>query len=207
MDEVSKRFRKWRGTMGLTLDEVTEAVNRHLPPGKGVGRSTVNNYEARTEPSLAFLRALKKAYPTEVHVEWFMFGEVKKTTAEGEVGGVLRRVVGIDTDEAYTTFGQAGAVIEEFLADLILQYAAYQEGDTVVQSLSEPSEKMKDLYERVRGIFKAPLEAPEHFATLDELTAADVTNYGHAIVAAIRPLLRVVRRDRRSAKPAHVDDS
>ena len=77
MDEASKRFRKWRGRMGLTLDEVTEAVNRHLPPGKGVARSTVNNYEARTEPSLAFLRALKKAYPTEVHVEWFMFGEVE----------------------------------------------------------------------------------------------------------------------------------
>ena len=75
MDDASKRFRKWRRTNGLTLDEVTEAVNRHLP-GKGVGRSTVNNYEARTEPSLAFLRALKKAYPTEVHVEWFMFGRV-----------------------------------------------------------------------------------------------------------------------------------
>ena len=194
--------------MGLTLDEVTEAVNRHLPPDKSVARSTVNNYEGRTEPSASFLAALKRAFPPEVNLDWLLFGEVEDEAAEvDEGGGVLLRVVGIGTDEAYQMFGQAGGIIEEFLADLILQYPTYREGDTVVQSLTEPSERMKDLYERVRGIFTAPLEAPDHFATLGELTAAEVTNYGHAIVAAIRPLLRVVRQDRRSAMPAHLDGS
>lgn len=201
LDGITRRFREWRSTMGLTLEEVQQAVNRYLPEERQVGRSTVNNYEARNPPPATFIAALKKAYPGEVDLKWFLFGEDVPDEDESSEGDLLYSVAGRETDEATATFGVAAGVVDEMATDLILSYPEYRFGDSVYQDLDEPSEKMANLYEALGRIFSAPFEAPRHFVTLDEMTGSEVRNYAYALLGAVRPLMRVVRDDPRPARP------
>lgn len=86
MNSVQTRMRYWRRKIAhLSLRELQEAVNRHLPPAARVSLGTVSNYERESPsggggagPRAEFLAALKRAFP-ELRLAWLLLGEGEPT--------------------------------------------------------------------------------------------------------------------------------
>jgi len=83
LETIQSRFWYLRNrVLGVTLQELCHAVNRHLE--EPVALSTVSNFEARgataperkraSEPRASFLAALRRAYP-HIELEWLVLGE------------------------------------------------------------------------------------------------------------------------------------
>lgn len=77
-ETIGDRLRRWRTEVrGLSLRELRDAVNEHLPPSRRVSLGTVSNYERSGEdgagPRASFVAALKAAFP-ELRLEWLLLG-------------------------------------------------------------------------------------------------------------------------------------
>lgn len=81
--EIQARLQQWREREELTLREVREAVNEHLPEHRRISLGTVANYEKDGDalqdkaphpaPRSDYLSALKKAFPG-LNVGWILTG-------------------------------------------------------------------------------------------------------------------------------------
>lgn len=88
-EEIGDRLRHWREDVkGLSLRELRDAVNGHLPPRRRVSLGTVSNYERsggdRAGPRAGFVAALKEAFP-ELRLEWLLLGRGGPTAVEASV--------------------------------------------------------------------------------------------------------------------------
>ena len=208
--DLSRRFAEWRANMGsaMTLERVCEAVKKHLPADpkkkeKEIGTSTINNYEARNDPSARFLVALKKAFPNDVDLEWLMFGEegAPEGFALGEPPKLRARKPSARRKKRFRSLGDGVRVVNELLLELALYHPEYQlGGDHFEVAVSRPGTPLGELDRWLDKWALSPFkQLPEHFIGIEELTQAEAATYCHALVAAIRPLLRVLREDTRLA--------
>lgn len=94
MHSLAERLRHWRQEIArLSLREMQEAVNAHLPEGDRVSLGTVSNYERvpeaggrRAGPRAEYVSALKRAFP-ELRLPWLLLGEGRPTELAERVGG------------------------------------------------------------------------------------------------------------------------
>lgn len=120
---IQARFGQWREREGLSLREVMEAVNEHLPPGRRIRtKSTISNYEKtasdKPPPRADFLAALKEAFPT-LNVDWIITGRRSMyALQEGrqEYREMLREKV-----PAYAAFPES---VQELFRDTLTRYIA-----------------------------------------------------------------------------------
>ncbi len=209
--DMSDRFRWWRADMGrklggrLTLEAVREAVNKHLQDNPIGSTQTIDNYEGNYLPSTKFLVALKKAYPNDLDLNWLMFGDkgMPGDTPPGPPPRPLsKRKLGRRYFSRWNTLGGAVGMIDRFLLRLSLFYPdAYPSGESFELAISDPKARICELDKWLEKWALSPFkQLPEHFiGTEDDLTHVEAVTYCHAILAAIRPLLRVLREDTRVA--------
>lgn len=208
------RFKLWRETAGLTLDEVTDAVNAQLEGDMAplrVGRTTVFNYEKKSAPRAEWLAALKQAYP-RLSLDWLLFGTGKMLEEIDEpldptdpeaAEKILARpdfqeYLGSLKDLGLLSASLTSWVVTE-IEDLILE----AEGVRLTFDLPRDAVsglKVKalrsDLATALARMFLAPHNAAGGFLTFDEITREELRTYTFAFLAAIRPLVRGLRSDR-----------
>ena len=194
--------------MKLPLKAVWRAVNDCLPKDKRFGSpNTIGNYEARNDPSVRFLVALKEAYPDDLPLEWLMFGD-KGTPGHAPPGPppppLTKRKLGKRYFSRWKLFGDAGGIIDRFLRRLTLFYPdTYLSRNPFELAISDPKAPICELDKWLEKWALSPFkQLPGHFIKIEELTHAEAVTYCHAILAVLGPLLRSVREDKRPARSA-----
>ena len=191
MDSVSKRLWQWRKRSELSLRDVRLAVNEHLEPKDRLSsRSTINNYEHRNQPPLRFLIALKRAYPADVDLNWIMFGD-DRPWERGLLGYSEREIrvfeegadAAAELSKRRAPLGPQG----DWLLSWFFRTLAFRYDDP--ETLDELDRWFVDWAE-------APSRLSAHFVPMKALNSAEAETYCYALLAAIRPLLRVVRADK-----------
>lgn len=191
----------------LTLEAVQEAVNDHLPKDNPIGSTqTIDNYEGNYLPSTKFLVALKKAYPNDLDLNWLMFGD-EGMPGEAPPGPpprpLTKRKLGKRYFSRWKLFGDGGGIIDRFLRRLSLFYPdAYLSRNPFELAISDPKAPICKLDKWLEKWALSPFNLPGHFIKIEDLTHVEAVTYCHAILAAIRPLLRVLREDERPARSA-----
>ena len=206
---MSTRFWDWRTDpiRKLTLEAVRLAVNEQLPHADRIkSTSTIDNYEGNYLPSTKFLVALKKAYPNDLDLNWLMFGD-EGMPGEAPPGPPRRmpqrRKLGRRYFPRWKPFGHAVGIIDRFLQRLSLFYPhAYSSGKPFELAISDPKARICELDKWLEKWALSPFKLPECFIGIEELTHAEAATYCHAILAALGPLLRPVREDKRPARSA-----
>jgi hypothetical protein len=192
MDRVSKRLWQWRKRSELSLKDVRLAVNEHLEPKDQLSsRSSINNYEHRSQPPLKFLIALKRAYPQDVDVDWILFGDDRPWEGGPEYSerfiqtGVEGAELSAERSGRRAPLGHRGGRLLEWFLGSLFWYPLY-----------EDQERLDELDQWFVDWAAAPSDLSRHFVPMRELTSAEAETYCYALLAAIRPLLRVVRGDK-----------
>jgi transcriptional regulator with XRE-family HTH domain len=92
LETVQGRLRHLRQTEGLSVAELTDRVNTHLPKRARVTQQTVSNYEspARPPPRADWIRALLAEFP-DLSVGWLVLGKgaMTLTAEERRISGLL----------------------------------------------------------------------------------------------------------------------
>jgi hypothetical protein len=185
---------KWRKKSDLSLDDVREAVNDHLGSKHQLNsRSAIHNYEHRNQPPLRFLIALKKAYPYDVDVNWILFGDDRPWErephgySEREIQGLGEEAdAAVERAKRRAPLGPRGDwLLSWFFSNLAFRDPRYDDPET----LDELDRWFVEWAE-------APSRLSGHFVPMKALNSAEAETYCYALLAAIRPLLRVVRDDK-----------
>lgn len=203
LETLQGRLRHWREkVVKLTLREVWEAVNTHLPEGESISLATVNNYEAprHQPPRTSFLIALKKAFP-DLNLEWLLFntGEPRLSQeAAGhfvahhvpvEMGGVeapLPDLTGYGKRFPSLT-GAATWVVVSFLNEVRASDQRYW---------SDDSQEWTALLRQIIRMVETPLTTPGPFVERNALSNSEVMTFALTMTAALRPLIPSLRPDR-----------
>lgn len=110
MNTVQERIHHWRVSVKrISLRELRDIVNAHLPEPARVSLGTINNYErppttgssARGGPRSEFILAFKRAFP-ELRLDWLVLGEGEPTELAQRLaapGGLEGEAEGQDTGD------------------------------------------------------------------------------------------------------------
>jgi transcriptional regulator with XRE-family HTH domain len=219
LQTVQGRLRHLRQTEGLSVAELTDRVNAHLPKRARVTQQTVSNYEspARPPPRVDWIRALLAAFP-DLSVSWLVLGKgaMTLTAEERRIAGLLdleRRGPDPFAEFFEGVAGRTWMAVKDI--DLYLPVEATSLAQDYILRLAEsdparlgigPAKRVPD-----RDTIRAELEAvlsrvlSAGYGSAGELVAACLAAFGEAylrefgslrdLVSQPAPLRRVVIAD------------
>jgi hypothetical protein len=126
MNTVQERIHHWRVSVKcISLRELRDIVNAHLPEPARLSLGTINNYErtpasgatARGGPRSDFILALKRAFP-ELRLDWLVCGEGEPT----EIAQRLAAPAGLEGETAQKDAGGAGGGPSNFATRILGRY-------------------------------------------------------------------------------------
>ncbi len=126
MNTVQERIRHWRVSVkSMSLRELRDVVNAHLPEPARVSLGTINNYErtpapgavGRGGPRSDFILALKRAFP-ELRLDWLVCGEGEAT----EIAQRLAAPGGLEGEAPQTDAGGPDGGSSSFATRILGRY-------------------------------------------------------------------------------------